>query len=51
MESTPKKEGIHMNKTEDNIIDLSNKDTVANLIMEAFDYIPGDEYLIGGDEE
>lgn len=32
-------------KTEDNIIDLSNKDTVANLIMEAFDYIPGDEYL------
>lgn len=51
MESTPETEGVHMNKTEDNIIDLSNPDTVYNLICEAFDYIPGDEYLVGGDEE
>jgi hypothetical protein len=32
-------------------INLSNPDTVYNLICEAFDYIQGDEYLAGGDEE
>jgi len=37
--------------TDEKKIDLGNRDTVYNLICEAFDYIQGDEYLVGGDEE